>query len=157
MTKISLALLALIALAAPANAGLKEQLVGTWMVESNTEAWDNGDKKTWGPDFKGMLMFDAAGHYSFQMGVGGRPKSKGNPADEPKGKYVGYFGAYEVDEASNTFTLKVERCTSPNLEGSAQKRIVTAIDGAHMTYKAAQPIMAGEHKIVPTLELKKLN
>ena len=137
--------------------GMKDQLVGTWMVVSNVEDWDNGKKKMeWGPDLKGFLMLDAGGHYSFQMGVGDRPKSQGNPSDDPKGKYVGYIGSYSVDDDSKMLLLNVERCTSPNLEGGIQKRVIVSLNDSELVYKAAEPIKAGDHAIVPTLTFKKL-
>jgi Lipocalin-like domain len=108
-------------------ASMKDQLVGTWLLVSNIETWDDGKKVAWGPDIKGTLMMDAAGHYSFQMGVGGRPKSKGNPADDPKGKYMGYIGNYDVNDGEKLLSLSVERCTSPNLEGGMQKRKILSL------------------------------
>jgi Lipocalin-like domain len=136
-------------------AGMKDQLVGTWLLVSNVEKWDDGKKVEWGPDIKGTLMIDASGHYSFQMGVGGRPKSKGNPADDPKGKYVGYIGNYEVNDSDKLLSLSVERSTSPNLEGGVQKRKILSLSDTDLVYMAAEPIKAGDHTIVPTLTFKR--
>jgi Lipocalin-like domain len=136
--------------------GLKDQLVGTWTVVSNVETWDDGKKVEWGPDLKGMLILDGSGHYSFQMGIGDRPKSKGNPADDPKGKYVGYIGNYSVDDAGKLLSLAVDRSTSPNIEGINQNRIIVSVSDTELVYKAAEPIKAGDHTFVPTLTFKKL-
>jgi Lipocalin-like domain len=157
MAKVSAAALLFAALAASPGmaAGLTDQLVGTWMVVSNVETWDDGKKVEWGPDIKGTLMIDASGHYSFQMGVGDRPKSKGNPADDPKGKYIGYIGNYEVNDGDKLLSLSVERSTSPNLEGGVQKRKILSLSETELVYSAADPIKAGDHTFVPTLTFKK--
>jgi Lipocalin-like domain len=157
MAKVSAAALLLATLVTSPGmaAGLKDQLVGTWLLVSNVETWDDGKKVEWGPDIKGTLMIDASGHYSFQMGVGGRPKSKGNPADDPKGKYVGYIGNYEVNDGDKLLSLSVERSTSPNLEGGVQKRKILSLSDTDLVYMAAEPIKAGAHTIVPTLTFKR--
>ncbi len=52
---------------------LKDQLVGSWTLVSNTEEYADGSKVVWGPDAKGSLMLDKNGQYSLQIGVGGAP------------------------------------------------------------------------------------
>jgi Lipocalin-like domain len=136
---------------AASQAALQDQIAGTWSLVSNTEDYENMEQVVWGPDVRGMLILDGKGHYSFQMGVGGRPMSKGNPAEDPKGKYIGYFGNYEVDEKTKTIVFKIDRSTSANFDGKEQLRTIVLIDDNTMTYKAVKSIPGKYGPFIPTL------
>jgi Lipocalin-like domain len=148
-------LASLTAFAADGQAAIKDQIVGAWSLVSNTEDYENMEQVVWGPDVRGMLILDADGHYSFQMGVGGRPMSKGNPAEDPKGKYMGYFGNYEIDETNKTLILKIERSTSANFDGKEQLRTIVSLDDDNMTYKAVKSIPGKYGPFIPTLVWKR--
>jgi len=141
----------------PAEAqSLKDQLVGSWSLVSNTEEYADGKKEPWGPDAKGMLVFDKNGQFSLQIGVGDRPKGSGNPAENPAGKFIGYFGTYVTNDADKTLSFQIVRATFPSWDGTEQKRAVTSV-GDQLIYKSAAPIPSGKGPFVPVLVWKRQN
>lgn len=144
--------LLLFATAMPAAAqSLKDQLVGTWNLISNTEEYTDGKKVAWGPDPKGIVMFDAANRFSLQIIVGGRAKASGNPAENPVGKVIAYFGTYTTNDAGKELVFQITGASFPNWDGTEQKRVVTGISGSELTYKAIAPIPSGAGPFVPVL------
>jgi hypothetical protein len=135
--------------------GLKDQMVGSWTLVSNTEEYADGTKVVWGPDAKGSLILDASGQFSLQIGVGGRPSAKGNPADNPVGKFIAYFGAYSIGDADKSINLKIVSGSFPGWDGTEQKRLVLET-GDQMTYKAAAPIPSPKGPFVPVLVWKRV-
>jgi hypothetical protein len=140
-----------LAMAGPATAQpLKDQLVGSWSTVSNTEEYADGNKTPWGPDVKGTLLFEANGQFALEIGVGERAKPAGNPAENPVGKFIAYFGSYDVDEASKTISFKIVRSSFPGWDGTEQKRVVTEI-GDQMTFKSGAPIPSGKGPFTPVV------
>ena len=103
-----------------------------------------------GPDVKGSVIFTANGQFSLQIGVGGRAKTEGNPAENPAGKFISYFGAYTVSDADKIVTLQIVRSSYPGWDGGAVKRIIT-IAGDQMTFKAAAPIPSAKGPFTPVV------
>jgi Lipocalin-like domain len=137
--------------AGPALAdGLKDQLVGVWSAVSNTEEYADGTKTPWGPDVKGSLILEANGQFSLQIGVGGRAKVEGNPAEHPVGKYISYFGTYEVSDADKVLSLKVVMGSFPGWDGTVQKRVIVSV-GDQMTFKGAAPIPSAKGPFTPVV------
>jgi hypothetical protein len=107
-----------------------KDLVGTWTLVSVVTERDGSKSDTYGPNAKGLLLFDANGRYSIVFVAANLPKiasgirSKGS-ADENKAVVAGslaHFGTYVVDEADKSFTFQVDRATFPNWEGKSLKR-----------------------------------
>ena len=145
-----------ILVALPASAqSLKDQLVGTWSMESNIEEYADGKKVSWDPSLKGMVIYDAGGRFML-MGaeVGTRKKVEGNPSLNPVGKMISYFGTYSVDEATKTLTHKIVGASSPIWDNTEQKRVVTTIDSSG--FKAAAPIPSANGPFVPVVTWKKM-
>jgi hypothetical protein len=135
---------------------VKDQLVGTWSVESNVEEYADGKKVSWDPSLKGMVVYDAGGRFVLMMAETGiRKKVEGNPALNPVGKMISYFGTYSVDEASKTLTHKIVGSSFPNWDGSEQKRVVTSINASGMVFKSAAPIPSAQGPFVPVVTWKK--
>ena len=62
-------------LAAAQKKSLKEQLVGPWLVATADNIRPDGSRfQGFGPNPKGIMMFDANGWFSFQLAQPGRPK-----------------------------------------------------------------------------------
>jgi Lipocalin-like domain len=153
---LSMAAIAGAMTAFPAQAQtLKDQIVGTWSLVSNTEEYADGTKVQWGPDAKGSLIFNANGEYSLQIGIGGRAPAPGNPADNPVGKFIAYFGTYSTSDADKTIGLKIVRGSFPGWDGTEQKRVVVET-GDQMIYKAAAPIPSAKGPFVPVLVWKRI-
>ena len=122
---------------------LKEQLVGTWTFLTAADTQTDGTKfDRWGPNPKGMLVFDAHGRYVLVIHRSDLPKFASNrvdrgTAEENKAVMQGLivtFGTYSVNEADNTLVTQIEGGSFPNLHGMGQKRIIRSLTGEELKY-----------------------
>jgi hypothetical protein len=122
---------------------LKEQLIGNWTFVSGIDTNKDGTKTDrFGPNAKGLAMFDASGRFSFLISRASIPKfAAGNvnqgTAEENKSVVQGiiaYFGTWSVDEASKTLTTNIEAGSYPNLNGGSLKRIITSLTADELKY-----------------------
>ena len=151
------AVLSMLAVVPATAQSLKDQLVGTWSMESNIEEYADGKKVSWDPSLKGMVMYDAGGRFMLMATeIGNRKKVDGNPALNPVGKMISYFGTYNVNEADKTLTHKIVGASSPLWDGTEQKRIVTTINASAMVFKAAAPIGSAQGPFTPVATFKKM-
>jgi hypothetical protein len=113
-----------------AGGQIGKDLVGTWTLVSVVTERDGRKFDTYGPNAKGLLVFDSNGRYSIIFIAADLPKfvsgsrSSGS-ADENKAVVAGslaHFGTYIVDEAEKSFTFQIDRATFPNWEGKNNKR-----------------------------------
>jgi Lipocalin-like domain len=121
---------------------LKEQLVGTWALVSNTTTLPYGNKAdTWGPNPKGQAIYESNGRMSWIITASNLPELASNnrvtgTPDENKAVVVGsiaYFGTYAVNEADKSYIVQIEGSTFPNWAGTAQKRMIE-ISGDEFTF-----------------------
>src|SRR2546425_5930491 len=122
---------------------LKEQLVGTWTFVTSADVQKDGTKvDRWGPNPKGMLVFDANGRYVLVIHRSDLPKFAANRVDqgtaaENKAVMQGLivtFGTYSVNEADKTLTTKVEGGSFPNFYGVNQRRTITSLNAEELKY-----------------------
>ena len=122
---------------------LKEQLVGTWTFVSAIDVHKDGTRSDrWGPNPKGVLMFDGNGRYALMIMRSDLPKfaaktSDQGTADESKAVLKGlivHFGTYLVNEADKTVTTRIEGSSFPNLNGMEQKRIIASVTADELKY-----------------------
>jgi hypothetical protein len=145
ITQISaIVALALTFLPGPVRAqqeSLKERLVGSWMIVSAITTRSDGSKvDTFGPNPKGLQIFERNGRTSAIITASNLPKFAGSnratgTTDENKAVVQGsvaFFGPYSVNEVDHSFTFQVEGSTFPNWEGGTQKRLI-AISGDELT------------------------
>jgi hypothetical protein len=107
-------------------------LVGTWTVVSVVAERDGRKFDSYGPNAKGMLVFDANGRYSIIFIAGGLPSFGSGirssvTADEAMTVVAGslaHFGTYVVDEADKSITLQVDRATFPNWDGKEKSALL---------------------------------
>jgi Lipocalin-like domain len=129
---------------------LKDQLVGTWMMLSarNIKA-DGGSDHIFGPNGKGILIFQQNGRFVFVLLNPDVPKFASSnrivaTSEELKAAYQGgfaSFGRYSVDEADRSFVFHFEYGTFPNYNGTDQKRYVKAISADEFEIRSeATPI-----------------
>ena len=113
---------------------LKEQVVGTWSyVSVDTVRPDGSREQMYGPNPKGLGVFDSNGRYIFLNGRSGLPKFASNnrmegTPEENKAVVQGmnaHFGRYTVNETDKTLTFHIETSTFPNWNGIEQKRPFT--------------------------------
>ncbi|MGH6684262.1 MAG: lipocalin-like domain-containing protein [Pseudolabrys sp.] len=123
----------------------RDQFVGTWTLVSIYYVHSDGRKiEPFGPNAKGMLVFDAAGHFATQVMSADRPKFASNnrmigTPEEYKATshgVVAYFGSYSVNDAAGVVTLHIERSSFPNWDGTEQKRSFSFVND-ELRYTAA--------------------
>jgi hypothetical protein len=130
----------LIALAiSSAFAQSSKELVGTYTFAH--EVRDVGGQQTT-IEAKGILIFDAAGHYTLTIIAPNVPKVSSNnrmTATPEEAKAIvaattAHFGTYSVSE--NNLVFKIERASYPNWNGVEQKRPFT-LSGDELKYSLA--------------------
>src|SRR5260370_2336995 len=107
-----------------------KDFVGTWTLVSAITERDGNKIDTFGPNAKGVLMFDANGHYTITFIGANLPKFASNSratgsADENKaivGGSIAHFGTYVVNEADKSFTFRIDSATFQNWDKTDQKR-----------------------------------
>ena len=113
---------------------LKDQIVGSWTYASaDTVRADGSRVPTWGPNFSGLVIFGADGHFVSLVGRADVPKfasgsRAAGTADENKAAMIGsiaLFGTYTINEADRSLTYHIERSSFPNWSGTDQKRPFT--------------------------------
>jgi hypothetical protein len=134
---------------------LKELVVGAWLLESVYDQSQDGKKNdTWGPNVKGIVMFDSAGRFSFQIIAADRSKSASDNPRDPVGKLAGYFGTYTVDEAAKTLTYHIERATFPPWDGIDRTAHI-AIDTENEFNQISAPVPGPSGPLIPYLIFKR--
>ena len=96
-----------------------KDFVGTWTLVSAISERDGNKSDTFGPNAKGVLMFDANGHYMIGFIAANLPKFASSnratgSADENKavvGGSLAHFGTYVVNEADKSLTYRIESAT----------------------------------------------
>ena len=110
---------------------LKEQIVGSWSLVAVDTLQPNGTRSPlFGPNPKGIVVFDPGGHYAIAITSSDLPKFASNnrntgTAEENKAVVQGtlaHFGTYTIDEANHSYTLHIESSSFPNWSGTEQKR-----------------------------------
>ncbi len=139
LTRLTVALL-LMEIGVPLNDAIgqqktvKEQLVGTWSyVSADTVRPDGSREPMYGPNPKGLVIFDSNGRYALVNARSDLPKFASNnrmksTPEENKAVVQGsiaHFGRYTVNEADGTITFYIEGSTFPNWNGIEQKRPFT--------------------------------
>jgi Lipocalin-like domain len=139
----TMVLVFLSALAVAQKTTLKEQLVGTWLIATADNIRPDGSRfQGFGPNPKGVMMFDANGWFSFQLALPGRPKFASDnrlqgTAEENKATVQGslsYYGKYSVDEADRVLHLYIESSSWPNFDGIDNKRIITSLSNDELKW-----------------------
>jgi hypothetical protein len=136
--------LGLTLLSAPAASqqnSLQRQLIGTWTIVATSAAY--------GPTPKGILIFDADGHFSFLlMRLDLPPYASNNRIQGTAAEYkatvegsLAYYGTYDVN--GTDLNMYVEASTFPNLNGTNQKRINVTITGDELKYTQPTPSGGG--------------
>jgi hypothetical protein len=107
-----------------------EQLIGLWTLVSVTNEQDGKITEPFGPNPKGLFIYDRSGRYAVLQFKADIPKFSSNSRDkgtpeENKAVVLGsnaHFGTYTVNEKEGSFTLRPEAGTFPNWVGIDQKR-----------------------------------
>jgi hypothetical protein len=119
----------------------KDQLVGTWKYAVATNTRPDGSKFNPNSDSAtGLLMFDAAGNFSWHIirpdivKFASSNRLTGTP-EENKAATQGtlsFFGTYSVEDGGKAVTMNIVASSFPNFSSQTQKRAV-AIAGDELT------------------------
>jgi len=146
---LNLSVIVAVALAAPLSTAvgqqktIKEQIVGTWTFGSALDVQPDGKKTDrWGPNPKGIFMFDSHGHFAQFITRSDLPKFAAGTADKGTAEetkavlsgFVASFGTYTVDETEKTVITHVEGSVFPNLVGRDQKRSISTLTADELKY-----------------------
>jgi lipocalin-like protein len=134
---------------APAQKSLKEQITGTWIAVSNDSTAPDGKKsQLFGPNPKGILLFDATGQYSQIISHPDLPhfkinnRQQGTPEENTAAVRgtTATFGTWTIDEASKTITVRNVGGLFPNQAGTDTKRLVVSVTADEL--KLTNPLTA---------------
>jgi hypothetical protein len=137
--------LSLVTISNDALAQSAKELVGTWTPVS-VEAF--------GPNPKGLLIFQDNGRFSLQLMRATLPKFASNKrnagtAEENKEVVSGsiaYYGTYSM--SGTELTLHTEGCTFPNWTQTDQKRTNLSITGDELKYANPAPSVGGNPAVL---------
>ena len=156
------ATLALATLALPhlALAQTVKHLAGTWALVSSIVEQGNNKFDNFGPNAKGILMFDANGRYVItfiaanlsKFASSDRTTGTANENEAIVRGAVTHFGTYDVNEDDNSFTFHVENSTFPNWDNTDQKRTIISLTAEELAYTAKVSSRGG----IPTTTWKRL-
>ena len=140
-----------------AQKSLKEQVTGAWtLVSIETEMPDGKKQMGFGPNPKGILIFDATGRYAQAQMRAGRAKFKSADrtavtAEEAKAAMndsLAQFGSWSVDESTKTINLRIESSLIPNADGTEGKRINVTVTGDELKFSNPGPAGGGRNDSV---------
>ena|SRR5437763_37414 len=115
---------------------LKEQIIGTWIAVSNESTAPDGKKEQlFGPNPKGIAVYDASGQWVQIIVNPSIPKFKvdnrlkGTPEENTAAVHgtTATFGTWTIDEASKTITVRYVGGMFPNQAGTEAKRIIVSV------------------------------
>jgi hypothetical protein len=132
------------------------QIVGAWtIVSSDTIRADGTRVPTFGPNPKGLVIFDASGRYSLHLArPSGAPfassnRMEGTP-EENKAVVQGtlsHIGTYAISEPDSTLVLRIESSSFPNWNGTEQRRVFT-IAGDELRWRTPAASGGGSAELV---------
>jgi hypothetical protein len=129
---------------------LAAKLTGAWTLVSGSENYPDGKKNM--PWATGNLILDSTGHFSQFLVGKDQPQTSPSPRT-PVGPFVAYYGTYTVDEANNTYIMKVDHDSSP-LQNGATRTQKVSFNGDIMTLTASE-VKTPEGTMIPVNEWKK--
>jgi hypothetical protein len=147
--KLLLIFLLVAGMASAQNKTATSNLTGTYELVAVDNIAPNGSRiHLYGDSPKGILMFDAMGHYTLQIYSENRPKfaagDKGKGTDEENRASVKgcntHYGTYKIEGGNVIFNI--EHASFPNWEGTRQKRPFT-ISGDVFKYTVPAPTTGG--------------
>ena len=117
---------ALSSVAVAQQKSLKDAIVGSWLITSVFDQYENGKKNNpWGAGVKGTFVFDGVGRFA-QLIIGEpQPAMKTPDPRKPDALVVAYYGSYTVDEGKKTIVQKVDGGSYSARAGTQQSYTVT--------------------------------
>ena len=131
-----------------AQESLKQQIVGAWTVVSVENVNKDGTRRQeFGPNPKGIIIFESNGYYTAMFTRPDVPKYASNDrlmgtAEEYSAAAQGvlaFFGTYSVNEADHFIALHVDGSSYPNINGADRKFGITKLTGDELDYSILTP------------------
>jgi hypothetical protein len=144
------------ALAQQKGQSLQKQIVGQWSLVSAELIDTKGNKRhvVEGADPKGYLAFTENGRFNFQI-MAAIPKLAGDRlVSTPQESQavargaMSYYGTYSVNEADKSFTLKVERSSYPNQNGTEGRRVIQSLSADELKFNTPARLAGGQNNFV---------
>ena len=105
----------------------EDRLAGAWsFISSINTRRDGSVVDRWGPNPRGMLMFDGAGHFS-QIIIGSESRMFG-------AKTFSAFGSYALDSTGQAMTLTFNGCSVARVVGTVQERKIILLTADELKY-----------------------
>lgn len=143
---------------------LREQLIGTWHLQSYTETAVGDTQASYplGENAQGTILYAPDGYMAAQLMRPGRKAFAGGDiyqasADEFRdaaSAYLSYSGPYHVDEQQGLLSHSVELSLFPNWIGQVQQRIAR-LDGDTLHLSTYQPMLARGREVIAHLRWKR--
>ena len=143
LTGLSLSLMAMATIAPAQPRSLKDQVVGAWeLASAQTTNKDGSTVHSFGPNPKGMVIFEANGRYVQVNLSASLPKfASGNrmkgTADENRAVVQGsisYYGTWHVDEAAKLMVQRVEANSYALHTGTEYKRPISKLTADELVF-----------------------
>ena len=113
---------------APYQAAARTGVAGTWeLVEHQTTMATGEVRRTFGPNPRGLFIFDENGHTSVQIVSAERPvaslaKATDDEVSAMSRGYLAYFGSFDVDPATRKIVVHTTADLNPANTGAEQVR-----------------------------------
>ena len=144
--------------------GLREQLIGAWMLVSYEEKPVDGSPTNYPMSEKpqGIIMYTPDGYMSAKLSTPDRKPFasgdwfKGSDDDwkQEGSTYIAYTGEFHVDEEAKSLTHSMFISLFPNWIGQTQPRVVK-IEEDYLFLHTANPIESGGKKVNSYLKWKR--
>jgi hypothetical protein len=142
LSAIAVVGLALLPVSATAQTkSLKDQLVGTWNLVSETDTQSDGKKSEgFGPNPLGVYMFDQNGHFAQMLIRADLPKFANRLQGTPEQNkaiaqgLVAYYGTYSVNEADKVVALRIIGGSFAAFNGTDAKRIIVSLTADELKF-----------------------
>lgn len=144
--------------------GLREQLIGAWMLVSYEEKPVDGSPTNFpmGEKPQGIIMYTPDGYMSAQLSRPDRKpfasgdwfKGSDDDYEQEASTYIAYTGEFHVDEEAHRLTHSMFVSLFPNWIGQTQPRVVK-IEGEYLFLHTASPIQSGGKKVNSYLKWKR--
>jgi len=122
---------------------MKDQVVGTWALESFEIEDPQGFRKPWGKQSHGLLIYSGSGHMSVSINRAIEQKTENN-AQNLFDSILFYSGTYSSD--GNTINHQVTQASNPSRIGKKLVRFAT-LDGERLTLTSPQEAFGTAHLI----------
>ena len=113
--------------AARPSQSIHDKLAGSWSFVSSVNTRSDGTLvDRWGPNTKGILMFDSSGNFS-QIIIGSESRMFG-------AKTYSAFGSYTFDAAGGNIAMRFDGCSIAKSIGSLQERKIVLLTVDELKY-----------------------